>query len=160
MPEILVILAIVLVLLGVAGTVLPFLPGTLLVFAGLWLLAWQDAYARVGMGTLGVLGGLVVLSWLVDHFAAMLGVQRIGASRQAVVGAFLGGVFGIFGGLPGVILGPALGAMVGEWLAGRSHGQATRAGVVAGLSFILATVFKLGLVFAMLGIFTLFWWRG
>ena len=151
------ILAILLVAAGIAGTVFPLLPGPPLVLAGLWLLAWQDAYIRVGLLTLGVLSVLVLLATLVDHFAAVLGVRRAGASRQAVIGAFLGGLAGIFGGLPGVILGPAFGALLGEWLAGRGHAQAARAGLAAGLSFFFATVFKLALVFAMLGIFALSW---
>jgi len=152
--------AVALVLLGIAGTALPMLPGAPLVWMGLWLLAMQDGYAHVGWGTLGILFALMLCAALVDHFAAVWGVRRVGASARAMAGAFIGGVLGIFGGLPGVILGPVIGALVGELLAGRDHRQASRVGLAAGLSFVLAIALKLGLVFAMLGVFGLAWWLG
>lgn len=159
MEVLLLIVAVLAVLLGVAGTVLPLLPGPPLVLFGLWLIAWQDGYAHAGAGTLGLIAVLAVLGWLADHFIAVLGVQRSGASRLAISGALLGGLLGLLGGLPGVILGPVVGAMAGELLATRHHGRMARAGLVAALSFVVATALKLGLVLAMLGIFALAWWH-
>ena len=152
------ILGVLAVLGGIAGTVLPFLPGPPLVFAGLWLLAWLDGFVHVGAGTLWRLGIFTALALAVDLLAAALGVKRVGASRLAVAGALVGGLLGLFGGVIGVIVGPIAGAMLGEWLAVRDHGQAVRIGAAAGISFIVAMAVKLGIVFAMLAVFALAWW--
>lgn len=145
--------AVVAVLLGLAGVVLPLLPGTPLLFGGLWLAAWLDGYSRVSVMTVVVLAFMAVLAWLADYAAAALGVKRAGASGRAMAGAALGAVLGVFAGLPGLILGPILGAMAGEWLARRHAGQAARAGMAAGLGFIVAIAAKLGLALGMLGVF-------
>jgi uncharacterized protein YqgC (DUF456 family) len=134
--------------LGLAGVVLPVLPGTPLLFGGLWLAAWLDGYPLVRVLTVGV---LALMAWLADYAAAALGVQRAGASGRAMAGAAIGAVLGAFAGLPGLVVGPVLGAMAGEWLVRRHAGQATRAGVAAGLGFVIAT--KLGLALGMLGVF-------
>ena len=152
------IIALLLIVGGMVGIVVPLLPGTTLIFAGLWLIAWCDGFLHVGAGTLWLLAVLAVLAWVVDQVAALLGVQRVGASTLAVIGALIGSVLGLFGGLPGLLLGPILGAMACEWLAVRDPTQAARVGVAAGLSFIVAMALKLGLAFAMLGVFALRWW--
>ena len=95
MEPLLLILAILAVVAGVVGTVVPMLPGTPLVFAGLWLIAWLDGYAHAGTVTLWILAALTLLAALVDHVAALLGVKRVGASGLAVAGAFVGGLLGL-----------------------------------------------------------------
>jgi uncharacterized protein YqgC (DUF456 family) len=145
--------AVVAVVLGLAGVVLPLLPGTPLLFGGLWLAAWLDGYSRVSVLTVAVLAVMAVLSWLADYAAAALGVKRAGASGRAMAGAVVGAVLGAFAGLPGLIVGPVLGAMAGEWSVRRHAGQATRAGVAAGLGLVIAIAAKLGLALAMLGVF-------
>jgi uncharacterized protein YqgC (DUF456 family) len=149
------VLAAVLVLAGLAGSVLPALPGVPLVFAGLLVAAWADDFERVTWLPLVVLGLLTVLSFVIDFAATALGAQRVGATRLAIVGALLGTVAGIFLGIPGLILGPFVGAVVGEMI---SHGkveQATRAGLATWMGLIFGTLSKLALVFAMLGVFAL-----
>lgn len=149
------VLAAVLVLAGLAGAVLPALPGVPLVFAGLLVAAWADDFERVTWLPLVVLGLLTGLSFVIDFAATALGAQRVGATRLAVVGALLGTVAGIFLGIPGLILGPFVGAVVGEMI---SHGkveQATRAGLATWMGLIFGTLSKLALVFAMLGVFAL-----
>lgn len=143
---------------GFIGILIPLLPGPPLIFAGLWLIAWVDHFLHVGAGTLSLLAGLAALAWVIDHIAALLGVQRAGASMLAIVGAMLGSVLGIFGGLPGILLGPVIGAMIGEWLAVRHHAQTVRVGIAAGVSLIVAVALKLGLACTMLGVFALRWW--
>ncbi len=149
--------AIVLVVLGLAGILLPMLPGTPLVFAGLWLLAWLDDFSRVSVATVVVLAAMALLAWLVDYIAAALGVRRSGASGLAVLGAAIGALLGLAAGLVGVVVGPIAGAVIGEWLARRNHVQAARAGLAAGLGFLLAVAAKIGLAFTMLGIFAVAW---
>jgi uncharacterized protein len=147
------LLAVVLVVAGIAGAVLPALPGVPLVFAGLLAAAWADDFQRVGVVALVVLGLLTVLSFVVDFLATVLGAQRVGATRLALVGAALGTLLGLFFGLPGLILGPFAGAVIGELV---SHGrvqQATRAGLATWVGLLFGTLAKLALAFTMLGVF-------
>jgi len=159
MEIVLWVLAGVLVAIGIAGSVLPALPGAPLVFAGCVLGAWIDRFARVGWGTLAVLAALTVLSMLVDPLATALGAKRMGASRWAVIGAAAGLLAGVFLGLPGLVLGPLVGAVAGELLAGRDVAQAGRAGLGAWLGFLLGSVAKLGLAATMVAIFAFAWFR-
>jgi uncharacterized protein YqgC (DUF456 family) len=147
------IVAAIAVLLGIAGMVLPLMPGTPLLFGGLWLAAWIEGYSRVSGTVVVLLAVMAVLAWGIDYLAATLGVKRVGASGKAAAGAAIGTVLGIFGGLPGLILGPIVGAMAGEWLARRDAAQAGR----AGLGFIVAVAAKLGIAIAMLGVFGFAW---
>ena len=149
------LLALLLVLVGLAGSVLPALPGIPLVFGGLLVAAWVDDFQRVTWLTLVVLGLLTLVSFVIDFAATALGAQRVGATRLAILGALLGTVAGLFLGIPGLILGPFVGAVAGEMI---SHGkveQATRAGLATWMGLIFGTLSKLALVFAMLGVFAL-----
>jgi uncharacterized protein YqgC (DUF456 family) len=149
------VLAAVLILVGLAGSVLPALPGVPLVFAGLFVAAWAGDFARVSWPTLVLLGLLTLVSFVIDFTATALGAKRVGATRLAIVGALLGTLAGVFLGLPGLIVGPFLGAVIGELL---SHGQvqqATRAGLATWMGLIFGTLAKLALVFTMLGVFAL-----
>lgn len=138
---------------GAAGTVLPAVPGAPLVFAGLLLAAWIDGFQKVGWLPLTLIGVLAALSFVVDMVATALGAKRLGASKTAVVGAALGTLVGLFFGIPGLLLGPFLGAVAGELMVKRDWQQAGRVGVGAWLGFLLGSVAKLTLVFAMLGVF-------
>lgn len=145
------------VVLGFAGIFLPLLPGVPLIFGGLWLAAWIGDFEKVGVATLVVLALLAVVAWIVDYVAAAVGVRRVGASRQAIAGATLGAVVGVFGGIPGIIVAPILGAMLGEWYARRDAVQATRAGLAAGVGFLAAIAAKLALAGLMVGVFAIAW---
>jgi uncharacterized protein YqgC (DUF456 family) len=147
------LLAALLVAIGLAGVVLPGLPGVPLLFAGLVVAAWAEGFAHVGGGTIAVLAALALLAYAADLAAGALGARRFGASRSAVVGAALGTFAGLFLGLPGVLLGPFAGAVAGELLAHRDLGQAGRAGFGAWLGLLLGVAAKLALCFAMLGVF-------
>lgn len=153
MPWLLWTLVVILVAVGLAGAVLPMLPGVPLVFAGLWLGAYIDGYAHVGVWTVVVLGVLVTLAIAIDFIASALGAKRVGASRQAITGAVIGSVIGIFFGLPGLILGPFVGAVVGELAAQRTVEQAAVVGVATWLGLLFGTIAKLALSLAMVGIF-------
>ena len=145
--------AAALVLVGLAGAVLPAIPGVPLVFAGLWLGAWIDDYARVSGGTLVVLGVLTVLAMGVDLAATALGARRVGASRQAIAGAAIGTLVGVFFGPIGLVLGPFVGAVAGELAARGSLEQATNVGVATWMGLLFGTLAKLALSLAMLGVF-------
>jgi uncharacterized protein len=147
------VLALLLVGIGIAGSVLPALPGVPLVFAGLLLAVWAGGFEQVGAFPLVVLGLLTLLSFGIDLAATALGAKRVGATKLAVLGAALGTFAGIFLGLPGLILGPFVGAVAGELM---SHGQvqqATRAGIATWIGLLFGTLAKLALIFTMLGLF-------
>lgn len=146
-------LSVALILIGLAGIVLPALPGTILVFAGILLGAWIDDFTRVGWVAIAAIAVLAVLAWLMDYVSAMLGAKRAGASRQAVIGAALGTVAGVFMGLVGVLFMPLVGAAVGEFMARRSHHQAVRVGISTWLGLMAGMLAKFVLAFMMIGIF-------
>jgi uncharacterized protein YqgC (DUF456 family) len=146
-------LSVLLILVGLAGVVLPALPGTILVFAGILLGAWIDDFTRVGWFAVGAVAVLAVLAWLMDYVSAMLGAKRAGASRQAVVGAAIGTVAGIFMGIVGVLFMPLVGAAIGEFMARRNHQQAARVGIATWLGLMAGMLAKFVLAFMMIGIF-------
>ena len=153
-----------LILAGLAGIVLPAIPGLPLVFAGMLLAAWAGDFSHIGVATLIVLGALTLLSMALDFWAAALGAKRVGASRPALVGAMLGTVAGILLGPLGLFVGPFVGALVGELLHGRSVAgpQLGRAGKVClgtSLGIIMGVALKLMLAFAMLGLFAWAWFH-
>ena len=159
MSIVLWIVGVLLVIVGIAGIIFPALPGHVLIFAGLLLAAWADGFTRVSAWTLALIGALAVLSYTVDFVAAALGAKRVGASPRAVVGAGLGTLLGIPFGLPGVLLGPLAGAVLGELSVHRQWGRAAGVGIAAWIGFLVGTVVKVGLAFAMIAIFVaaLFW---
>ncbi|MET0231176.1 MAG: DUF456 domain-containing protein [Rhodanobacteraceae bacterium] len=149
------VLAVVLIVAGFVGTIVPALPGVPLVFLGMLVAAWADGFQHVGVWTLVGLGVLTVIAVAVDFLAGLAGAKRVGASRMALFGAAIGTVVGIFFGIPGLLLGPFLGALIGELVAGGTLQRATGVGVGAWIGFLVGTVLKLGVCFAMLGLFAL-----
>jgi uncharacterized protein YqgC (DUF456 family) len=157
MQSVYYVLAALLILVGVAGTVLPALPGLPLVFAGMFLAAWAGGFEQVGGWMLGLLGVLTLLSLGIDFMASAMGAKRVGASRLALVGAIVGTFAGLAFGIIGVFIGPFVGALVGELIHGRKVGQAAKVGLGTWLGILFGTALKLGLAFAMLGLFALAW---
>jgi uncharacterized protein len=147
------VLSIVLMVAGLAGTVLPALPGTALVLAGIVLGAWIDDFSRVGAGALAVVTVLAVLAWVLEYVAALLGAKKAGASRQAIAGAAIGTVAGIFLGFVGVLFLPLVGAAAGEYLAQRDQRRAMNVGVATWLGLLAGLVAKVVLAFMMIGVF-------
>ena len=150
---ILSILGAVLAVIGLAGMLLPIIPGAPILFAGLVMAAWADDFAYVGLWTLVLLGILVGLTYVVDLLAGAFGVKRFGASPRAMVGAAVGTLLGLFFGLLGVIIGPFVGASIGELTTSRNLEMAGRAGIGATLGLAIGAAAKLALAFTMLGIF-------
>ena len=149
--------AAAMVLIGLAGVVLPALPGIPLIFGGLLMAAWLDGFAHIGGITLGLLGVLTVLSLLIELAASVVGAQRVGASTLALTGAAVGTVLGLFGGLIGLLFAPLAGAAVGEYIARRDALQAARVGLATWLGMLFAAVAKVAIAFMMLGIALAAW---
>lgn len=148
-------LAILLMLVGAAGIILPALPGIPLMFAGMVVAAAIDDFQRIGWVTLGVLGFLTLASVIIEFAASALGAQRVGASKRAIWGAVLGTVIGLFFGIPGLLFGPFIGALIAELTVHGRFDQAGRVGVGTWIGFIFGTLAKLAIAFAMIGIFVL-----
>ncbi len=153
MDSLLWVLAAGLIVLGLLGTVLPVLPGTALVLAGVILGAWIDEFARVSVGAVVLIGVLAVLAWVLEWAAGLLGAQRVGASRLALLGAAIGTVLGLALGLIGVLFMPLLGAAVGEFLARRDQQRALKVGFATWLGLLAGMLAKVVLAFTMVGVF-------
>lgn len=151
-------LALIFVLVGLAGMVLPALPGVPLVFAGLLLAAWSDGFAHVGGFTILLLALLTLVAVLADLVASAFGTRLAGASGWAFTGAAVGAVVGLFFGIPGLILGPFLGALGAEWLVFQNFGRAAKAGGGAAIGLLIGAAVKVAVVFTMFGVFALAWW--
>lgn len=147
------ILVVALMAAGLVGTVLPVLPGAVLIFAGAVIGAWIDDWSRVSGWTLGVLGVLALVSIACDFVAGSLGAKRIGASPLAVSGAAIGTLAGVFTGLWGVLFMPFVGAAIGEFVAMRNLQRAGRVGLATGVGLLVGVVVKLAVAFSMIGIF-------
>ncbi|MFN0186299.1 MAG: DUF456 domain-containing protein [Aquabacterium sp.] len=147
------ILCAALILLGLAGTVLPVLPGTVLVWGGIVLGAWIDDFTRVGVTTVVVVSVLAVLAWGLDFVAGLMGAKKAGASKLALLGAAVGTVIGLFMGLVGVFFMPLVGATLGEYLAQKDQTRAVNVGVATWIGIMVGLIAKVVLGFIMVGIF-------
>ncbi len=147
------ILAALLMLAGLAGTVLPALPGIPLIFGGVLLAAWIEDFQRIGGWTIGVLAVLAVIGVAIDYVAAAASARRAGASRQGVIGAAVGTVVGIFTGLWGLVFMPLVGAAIGEFIAQRDALRAGKVGIATWLGLLVGTAAKIAIAFTMIGVF-------
>lgn len=152
------IVAVILMVVGALGIVLPALPGVPLIYAGMVLAASADDFQRIGWITLTVLGLLTVIAFIVDFAASAMGAKRVGASARAVWGAVIGTFVGLFFGIPGLILGPFIGAVIGEITVHGKFGTAGRVGLATWIGLLFGTLFKLAIAFSMLGIFLFAYW--
>jgi uncharacterized protein YqgC (DUF456 family) len=147
-----------LIAVGVIGALVPALPGIALIFGGIWLIAGVDRYRHLGVWwLLGIaLVGLIGLTF--DLVAGALGAKRMGASKQAVGGALAGTLIGVFFGLPGLLIGPFVGAVLGELAAGNSVQGSTAVGVSAWIGLLFGTLIKLVASIIMVALFGAGWW--
>jgi uncharacterized protein YqgC (DUF456 family) len=144
---------ILLVLAGLAGVIIPGLPGVIFIYLGLFFVAWADSFVRVGWITLTILLVIGAAAWGADMVTTAYGARRFGASRWAAVGAGIGMFIGFWFGLPGIIIGPFAGALLVEWLVRKNFIEAGKAGVGTWIGLLLGTAIKIALVFVMIGIF-------
>jgi len=158
MNVLLLAVAATLILAGLAGAIVPALPGIPLIFGGLWLVAGVDHYRHVGVWWLVGIGAVGAIGLTVDLLAGALGAKRMGASKQAVWGALAGTLIGLLFGVPGLLLGPFLGAVLGEHGPGNSPMRSTQVGMGAWLGLILGTLIKLVSSWMMVALFCAGWW--
>ncbi|MCA3212893.1 MAG: DUF456 domain-containing protein [Burkholderiales bacterium] len=147
------ILAVLMMIVGVVGTVLPALPGVMLVYGGIVLAAYAEGFTRISGLTIAVLGALALVAFVIDYVASAAAAKKAGASKLGLAGAALGTVLGIFTGFIGLLFMPLVGAAIGEYLAQRDALKAGRIGLATWVGLLVGTVLKLAIVFTMIGVF-------
>lgn len=149
------LLAAALIIGGLIGSVIPALPGLPMIFGGIWLVAAVDSYRHIGLWWLLLIGGFGAAGVIIEFIASTLGAKRVGASRLALWGASLGTLAGMFFGIPGLLLGPFIGALLGELASGTSVLRSTHVGVGTWTGLLFGTLLKLVISFVMVGLFVL-----
>ncbi|HWC60184.1 MAG TPA: DUF456 domain-containing protein [Verrucomicrobiae bacterium] len=148
------ILTLLVMLVGFIGSAVPLLPGPpLVLIAAFGHRLWFGEHSASWFVLL-CLTFLTAVALLLDHFSSVYGAKRFGATWRGLLGAFVGGVIGIFFNIPGIILGPFLGAMLFEMLGGYKIDKASHAGVGATLGVFAGIVGKCALSLVMIGLFT------
>jgi uncharacterized protein YqgC (DUF456 family) len=155
MAILLYVLGVALLLAGVAGLVLPVLPGAGLLVLGVVALAWAGGFTILGWGTVAFAAAMGLAITAVDWAATVLGAKAFGASRWAVIGSAVGLLVGLFLGIPGIVFGPAVGALVFEYAKDPNFGRAARAGAGALAGFVVGGILKVVLAFVLLGVVAL-----
>ncbi|MGQ9531879.1 MAG: DUF456 domain-containing protein [Desulfotomaculales bacterium] len=148
------VLAVVLFIAGLAGTVLPVLPGAPLILLGMVVYGLFTGFANLTWGFFAGQAAAVALTFLIDYLASIWAVRRYGGSKAAL----WGGVAGLLLGVPvfgpaGLILGPFIGAFLGELVAGRSPSRALHVGVGSLVGLLGGTVLKVAVELAMISWF-------
>jgi uncharacterized protein YqgC (DUF456 family) len=152
---ILFIFAVICVLGGLAGLVLPLLPGPLLIYIGLFLGAWAEDFVYIEWVTLLILGLLMIVSHAIDFIASAFGAKKQGAGKKALIGAIIGAFAGLFFGFIGIIFGPFVGAVIGQLLDKDDLQSAGRVGVGTWIGFVFGLAAKIAIGLSMIGIFIL-----
>jgi uncharacterized protein YqgC (DUF456 family) len=147
------IIGAILTVTGLSGMLLPVVPGAPLLFLGLLFCAWAEGFTYIGVWTLLVLAVMAALTYVVEFAASVLGVKKFGGSKRAMAGAVLGGIVGLFFGVPGILLGPFIGAVIGELSLQRSLNEASRAGFGTVVGLAIGVAGKLAIGIAMIGLF-------
>jgi len=151
-------IAAALMAVGLVAAIVPSLPGIPLIFGGIWLIAGVDGYHHIGLWSLLGIAGIGAVGLALDLLAGALGAKRVGASKQAVWGALVGTVIGLFLGIPGLLFGPFVGAVTGELAAGNSVLRSTHVGVSTWFGLIFGTIIKLVSSLMMVALFGAGWW--
>jgi uncharacterized protein YqgC (DUF456 family) len=152
---ILFIFAVICVLGGLAGLVLPLLPGPLLIYIGLFLAAWAENFVYIEWVTLLILGLLMIVAHAIDFIASAFGAKKQGAGKKALIGAIIGAFAGLFFGFIGIIFGPFVGAVIGQLLDKDDLQSAGRVGVGTWIGFVFGLAAKIAIGLSMIGIFIL-----
>ena len=149
-------LSVFLILAGLAGTVVPMLPDTILIFAGALVhRVTLGPSHSVGWSTIIVLGCFTAVAHGLDFLSGSLGAKYFGATRWGAIGGILGAIVGIFFGFVGILVGPLLGVLLGELAGGRGLAPATRSTWGTLLGTTAGMVFKAFIAVAMVGWFVI-----
>jgi uncharacterized protein YqgC (DUF456 family) len=148
---------LLLMLVGLAGVILPVIPGVPIIWLGAFLYGLFTGFKEINWNILGIFAILTGFTVVLDYVANLYGAKRMGATRWGILGAILGMLVGLFtGGLIGLLIGSFVGAFLGELLGGKTQSQALRAGIGTFLGFLGGTLIKFIAGCIMIGVFL---WR-
>ncbi|MFH1976375.1 MAG: DUF456 domain-containing protein [Pseudomonadota bacterium] len=147
------ITAVLLILVGIVGALLPVLPGIPLIFGGILIAAWIGDFQQISALTVVVMAILAVFGIVIDYVAAAVSAKKAGASKQGVIGAAIGTIAGVFTGLWGLLFMPLAGAAIGEFIAHKDLLRAGKIGAATWFGLLVATAVKLAVAFTMVGVF-------
>jgi len=151
MDIVVLVIALLFILVGIAGTFLPVLPGAAMIFAAIAAYGWYEGFQAINTSYLMIVGGLTLLSMLVDYLSTYLGARYFDSSRLGMWGAVLGSVVGLFLFPPlGIIVCPWLGAIGGELIQGHDLGRAMKSGMGAVIGLFSGIAFKVAIGVGML----------
>ena len=145
---------VVLFAIGLIGTVVPVFPGTIIILAGALLHRMMLGPEKsVGWGTIAILVLLTLVAYALDFLSGYVGARYFGATKWGMFGALLGALIGIFFGVAGLFVGPVIGAVAGEFIAGKRMIDAGLAGWGSLLGNLGAMIGKLFIALVMITIF-------
>lgn len=151
MTAVALLLAVALFILGLVGTLLPLLPGPVLIYAGMLLYGALTGFATLDANFFLLQGMALLFLFTLDFLATAAGSRRFGGSKQAALGAVVGTLFGFFIFGPfGIILGPFLGAVIVEFIRGKQPNQAITAGFGTIIGLLGGTAIKLSIEILMI----------
>ncbi len=154
MEVVFAIICAVLILAGLVGVIMPYLPGITLAWLGLFIYAIGTDWERLSVTTIVVFAVLTVLALLMDYIAPLLGAKKYKASKWGMIGASIGLFLGIIiFQIWGIIVGPLLGALIGELLSGKSAGEAFKISLGTLVGFLFGSLMKIVLILVMAGFF-------
>jgi uncharacterized protein len=148
------IVCYIIMLVGLAGCVLPMLPGTPLVFAGIYIYAWLTDFTIISQNLIIFFLILTIISVLIEYISSSIGSKKFGASKLGFLGAFVGAVIGVFFAPWGLIIGPLAGALIGELIVGKKIKEAVHSGTGAVIGFFGGTLLKIVTAVVMIVLFT------
>lgn len=145
--------ALIIMAVGLAGVILPILPGVPLIFAAGALYGILTGFEEISFNLLLIFAGLTVISLVFDYFANYFSVKKMGGGTAGAIGAVIGLLVGIFVHWLAIILFPFLFAVVFELIAGTRGGKALRAGTGAFMGLLFGGLFRFIIGCVMIGIF-------
>jgi uncharacterized protein YqgC (DUF456 family) len=148
------VISSILMAVGLAGTILPVVPGITLIYCAYVLYGFMTSWRQFGAGTVIVMGIVTAVILALDLSGPALGARRSKGSILGMWGSLIGSVIGLlFFGLPGLVIGTLGGAVVGEIMAGRPPREAMRSGVGALAGLLVGGLVKLVVGLIMVGTF-------
>jgi len=148
------IISLLVMIIGLAGVILPIIPSIPLIWFGAFLYAIFTGFNTISWKVLLIFAALTIFSIVIENLANAYGAKRFGATRWGIIGSFIGAGIGMyFGGIVGLILGPIIGTVVLEVIGGQNYRMALRSGMGNFIGFLGGSIIKLVIGITMICIF-------
>ena len=145
---VILLITYLLIIAGIAGIIIPGLPGLVLILAGILVYGWHVGFEVLGVGFLITMALLTIIGTVIDLLASVVGAKKYGASKLSLLAMVIGLIFGIITmGPPGLIIGPIVAVILTEMLRGRSFNEALKVtlGIILGFLSGIALRFVIGI---------------